>query len=125
MSVLNGPGEGTWAAFAEKVAAERDSLREQLEAERMRLVACGVVAMSDTPESAAKSREMHPEYRSASLGDVERTVDQLMALRERLGDAERVMRMSCRHPDASDSACDCCQYRFNALAVFDAKWGKR
>ena len=31
MSVLNGPGEGTWSVFAAKVVAERDALRSQLE----------------------------------------------------------------------------------------------
>ena len=30
MSVLDGPGEGTWAVFAEKVVAERDEARAQL-----------------------------------------------------------------------------------------------
>ena len=38
MSVLDGPGEGTWSVFAAKVVEERDALREKvssLEAERV------------------------------------------------------------------------------------------
>jgi uncharacterized coiled-coil DUF342 family protein len=40
MSVLNGPGEGTWSVFAQKVVEERDALREEvakLRAERRQL----------------------------------------------------------------------------------------
>ena len=49
----------------------------ELERERMRLAACGVVA----PESAAQAREMRDEYRSASCDDVARRVDDCMTLR--------------------------------------------
>ena len=59
-------------------------LREQLEVERIRLAACGVVAMANTPESAAKNRQMKDEYRSGSLDDVIRIVDSEMALREQV-----------------------------------------
>jgi len=30
MSVLNGPGEGTWSVFAQKVVEERDELKWEL-----------------------------------------------------------------------------------------------
>ena len=53
----------------------------ELERERMRLAACGVVALADTPESAAQAREMRDEYRSASYDDVARRVDECMTLR--------------------------------------------
>ena len=53
----------------------------ELERERMRLAACGVVALADTPESAAQAREMRDEYRSASCDDVARRVDECMTLR--------------------------------------------
>lgn len=53
----------------------------ELERERMRLAACGVVAMADTPESAAKAQEKRDEYRSASCDDVARRVDECMTLR--------------------------------------------
>ena len=62
-------------------------MRQQLETERMRLAACGVVALSNTPESAAKARDMLPDYRSASCDDVARAVDREMELRQQLAAA--------------------------------------
>lgn len=61
------------------------SMDTELERERMRLAACGVVAMADTPESAQKARDMKEEYRSASCEDVARRVDECMALRAERG----------------------------------------
>ena len=63
---------------------ERDELREELERERMRLAACGVVANANTPESAKKWRNMRDEYRSASCDGVARAVDREMRLRRAL-----------------------------------------
>lgn len=63
---------------------EITSLRAELERERMRLAACGVVAMANTPESAARARDIHPDYRSASCDDVARAVDSEMSLRAEL-----------------------------------------
>lgn len=57
------------------------ALEAELERERMRLTACGVVACSDTPASAAVARDMHPDYRSASCDDVARRVDECISLR--------------------------------------------
>ena len=56
-------------------------LEADLERERLRLAACSVVVMADTPESAAKARDMSPEYHSASLADVIRQTDALMERR--------------------------------------------
>lgn len=72
---------GEAADEIDKLRAERDKLRAELECERMRLAACGVVALADTPESATKARDMLPEYRSASCDDVARRVDECMKLR--------------------------------------------
>ena len=76
---------GTAARLA-AAESERDALR-------MQLVACGVVALANTPESAANAREMHPDYRSAACDDVARAVDREMALRAECdalrADAER------------------------------------
>lgn len=60
---------------------ERDALRAELERERMRLAACGVVANANTTDSAVAARDMHPDYWSASCGDVSRAVDREIALR--------------------------------------------
>jgi len=72
------------ASFRDQIAsleAERDQLRAELETERMRLAACGVIATSNTPESAVANRVMLPEFWSASAQDVASAVDREMALR--------------------------------------------
>jgi len=63
-------------------------LEKELETERMRLAACGVVAMANTRESAEKARQMHPDYMSASCQDVMRAVDAEMGYRERIAELE-------------------------------------
>jgi hypothetical protein len=59
-------------------------LENELERERLRLAACGVVAMADTPESAARARHINEEFWSASLEDVIRQIDALMSTRNQL-----------------------------------------
>ena len=63
------------------VTHERDEARADLGIERMRLAACGVIALANTPESAARARDILPQYRSASSADVTRAVDREMQLR--------------------------------------------
>ena len=75
------------AAELRRQHAEIEALKEELETERVRLAACGVVAMANTPETASKCREMRPEYRSASCDDVAKAVDREMALRAALKQA--------------------------------------
>jgi len=65
----------------DQLRAEIDRLRAELLREHMRLAACGVVAMANTPDTAAKARDILPEYRSASCDDVARVVDENMKLR--------------------------------------------
>jgi hypothetical protein len=67
-----------------QAADEIRALRAELERERMCHAACGVVAMANTRESAAKARDMRPEYWSASVQDVARAVDREMTHREAL-----------------------------------------
>lgn len=74
------------AGVGGELIAEIEHLQAEAERLRMQLAACGVVAMSNTPETAAKNREMHPDYMSASCQDVMRIVDSEMANR---ADAER------------------------------------
>ena len=57
-------------------------MNKELETERMRLAACGAVALANTPESAAEARKMEPEYDSASCQDVARLVDENIKLRK-------------------------------------------
>jgi len=77
---------------AHEAARSREvaELRAELERERIRLAACGVVAKADTPESAKKARDMHPDYHSASLDDVISMVDALMAERARQARSQEV-----------------------------------
>lgn len=53
----------------------------EIERLEMQLIACGVVSMANTPDSAAKAREMHPDYMSVACRDVMRAVDREIALR--------------------------------------------
>lgn len=79
---LHGSGElVVHFEVAERLEKARDELAAELERERMRNVACGVVAMADTPESAVQARDMHPDYQSASCNDVARRVDECITLR--------------------------------------------
>jgi hypothetical protein len=56
-------------------------LEDALEIERNRVVYCGMVALANTRESAAKLRaETCAEYKTASSGDVERLVDKFLDL---------------------------------------------
>jgi hypothetical protein len=71
----------SWKGLAQQFGNELDTVRVELETERMRLVACGVVALANTPDSAKQAREMRPEYWSASCGDVARMVDENIKLR--------------------------------------------
>ena len=77
-------------------------LDKELEIERIRLAACGVVAMANTPESAKKARDMHPDYMSASCMDVAKAVDREMAYRNTL----EVLRAKLMIADKSNSLVD-------------------
>lgn len=68
----------------DKLAEESKQLCSDLETERMRLACCGVVALADTPISAAVARTVNPIYWSASCYDVARRVDECMELRGQL-----------------------------------------
>ena len=63
------------------ITQERDKAIADLETERLRLAACGVVAMANTPESAARVRDILPVHFSASLHSVMGAVDREMELR--------------------------------------------
>ena len=81
------------AADALELADKRiTELEAELERERMRLVACGVVAMADTPDNAKEARKMHPDYESAACSDVARRVDECIELRSKLAVAREALR---------------------------------
>jgi hypothetical protein len=70
-------------------AGRHQVLSEQLEVERMRVVACGIVASSDTPKSATLARAMAEKYRSSACEDVARRVDEYIKLRGELKEAKK------------------------------------
>ena len=84
-----------WVRHSDHLAAIREltdrlaMAERELERERMRLAACGVVANANTRESAKRRRECNPDYESASKRDVERAVDREMDLRDRLAVVEK------------------------------------
>lgn len=70
------------ADFARNLERQRNNTLALLEREQLRLAACGVIALADTPESAAEARQMHSDYESAALDSVKRRVDECIALRQ-------------------------------------------
>lgn len=92
-------------------AASRDAeiaeLRSELETEQMRNVACGVVAMADTPDSAKQARDMHPDYMSATCQDVARRVDECIKLREQVNDLRGALKESYPWERHFQEKCDC------------------
>ena len=96
------------------ITQERDEAIAELETERLRLAACGVVAMANTPESAARVRDILPVHFSASLHSVMGAVDREMELRaevERLRSALRGL-----HDDIVE------YQRINHLGGYDNHW---
>ena len=71
-----------WLDVTDIPAVPRAQVQAELEAERMRLAACSVAALSNTRESAKAAREIPDEYKSASWHDVCAAVDREMDLRE-------------------------------------------
>ncbi len=76
-----------------------NALKAEVERERLRLAACGVVALANTPESALRAREMHYNYQSASCDDVAKAVDREMELR---AEVERLLGLLIRVEDGMD-----------------------
>jgi hypothetical protein len=73
-----------WKALADTWSFACMALKSELEDERIRLAACGVVALANTQESAKEQRKMLDKYKSASLQDVISAVDREMKYREEL-----------------------------------------
>jgi len=71
------------------ITEAQQQLQKELERERMCHAACGVIAMSNTRESLSKSREMHPDYLSASVQDCIKAAEREIELREQLTEARQ------------------------------------
>lgn len=72
-----------------ELAAAKAQLAEALESERLKLAACGVAALQNTPESAKERLTRDNPYWTASYGDVCHAVDQQMELRAQLSTARQ------------------------------------
>ena len=89
------------------ITQERDEARAELETERLRLAACGVVAMANTPESAARVRDILPVHFSASLHSVMGVVDREMELRAEI-ERLRSAFVHCHVRGSSGDLCAAC-----------------
>lgn len=94
------------------IGAERESLRAQLaeaqtalETEQMRLAACTVAALGNTPEAVAQRLQPGHPYYSASCGDVCSAVDREMGLTAQLAEARDG---SCPCDDGKPDPCPKC-----------------
>ena len=68
--------------FAAQLETELNETKAALEREQLRLAACDVIAMADTPESAAKVRtDLPQDFQSAASGVIRR-VDECIVLRQ-------------------------------------------
>jgi len=72
-------------------------LRAEVEQLQMRLAACGVAAMCNTPETVAQRITRDNPYWSASYGDACGAVDREMLLRGQLAEAREALRKYGRH----------------------------
>lgn len=62
----------------------KKKLENELERERLKLTACGVVALANTKKSAKRSRKMSKKYKSYSLECVIDAVDREIVYRTAL-----------------------------------------
>lgn len=83
MSVLDGPGEGTWSVFAQKVVEERDALKEVVQTLKARLVDAEQKLLdAECERDASRGMEKAAEIRA----------ERLYRERERLTECNEAMR---------------------------------
>jgi hypothetical protein len=72
MSVLNGPGEGTWSVFAQKVVEERDELKWQLQSlkqenNKLKEALRWYIEHDDTNDTEYNAPWLEDKYRAMKL----------------------------------------------------------
>lgn len=87
---------GRIAAALRAASEAAPVLRAELELERMRLAACGVAALANTPTTVAQRISRDHPYWSASYGDVCAAVDREMAYRDSAPASLRKLLEECR-----------------------------
>lgn len=78
------------------VTEEISKLKNELEVEQMRLIACGIAAMQNTLGSSAENRNINQEYRSGSYDEVVKRVDECIRLRSERDDLAMMIRRLAR-----------------------------
>ena len=108
--------------FAAQLETELNETKAALEREQLRLAACDVIAMADTPESAAKVRtDLPQDFQSAASGVIRR-VDECIVLRQmvrELRDAlENIVSVGCEFydMDMGDNGADAIAQAESAMA---------
>lgn len=84
-----------------ELRAALEAANEKLEIGRMQLAACGIAALSNTPESIRHRLKSNSPYYSESYADVCRTVDREIEYRDRIAELEAK-----QAPDRSQSTQD-------------------
>lgn len=99
MSVLNGPGEGTWSVFAEKVVAERDAAREEVARLRAEAKRADEEATALANSDLATTEQVIRALRTEN----ERLRTEVAALREERDEALRLLatRVEAKRLDAA------------------------
>lgn len=96
MSVLDGPGEGTWSVFAQKVVEERDQLRGEVESLKAQLECAQ--AFHDV---AVKERDLARVQLSPAMRERDELFEQVASLKAQLAAAQRAYDRALEQRDAA------------------------
>ena len=81
MSVLDGPGEGTWSVFAAKVVAERDALQDEV-ARLREAVSAAYLFLAPLASTGGDSLDELVKKLFAALGDGTPAIININAVRK-------------------------------------------
>lgn len=98
MSVLDGPGEGTWSVFAQKVVEERDQLRDHVESLKAELECAQ--AFHDV---AVKERDLARVQLTPALRERDELFEQVASLKSQLAVAQRAYDRALEQRDAANA----------------------
>lgn len=96
MSVLDGPGEGTWSVFAQRVVRERDDAREEIERCHDSLRNADA-----TIQAAYRERDLARIQLSLAMRERDELFEQVAALKSQLAFAQRAYDRALEQRDAA------------------------